>query len=188
MTSSIVLVDDPIQSRRRFCLFAGAALAAPWIATSRRACASAIARTLAFDHTHTGEKLSIEYAIGDAYVPQALKALEFLLRDFRTNESHPIDPKLFDQLHLLAQVTGSRTPYQIISGYRSPATNDQLRKQSRGVASHSLHLDGCAIDVRLGDVKLADLRDAALSMKAGGVGYYPGSNFVHLDTGGVRRW
>jgi uncharacterized protein YcbK (DUF882 family) len=188
MTSSNIAANDPIQSRRRFCVAAGAALAAPWILTSRRAFASATPRVLAFDHTHTGERLSIEYAIGDVYVPQALKALDFLLRDFRTNESRPIDPKLFDQLHRLAQVTGSRAPYQIISGYRSPATNDQLRKQSRGVASHSLHLDGCAIDVRQGDVKLADLRDAALSLKAGGVGYYPGSNFVHLDTGGVRRW
>ena len=96
--------------------------------------------------------------------------------------------KLLDQLHALATVTGSRAPFEVISGYRSPATNASLRAKSGGVAVHSLHLEGRAIDIRLADVSLADLRDAAISLQAGGVGFYPQSRFVHVDTGRVRRW
>jgi uncharacterized protein YcbK (DUF882 family) len=146
------------------------------------------ARSLAFTHTHTGERLSVTFAHGETYIPAALGALNHLLRDFRNDAEHPIDPGLFDQLHALAAVTKSQAPFQIISGYRSPATNAQLRKASDGVASKSLHLAGQAIDIRLADVPLADLREAALSLRAGGVGYYPSSDFVHVDTGRVRRW
>jgi len=166
----------------------GALLAAPFVATPGRVRASG-PRTLAFRHTHTGETLAIAYASGDAYVAGALARIEWLLRDFRTGESKPIDPALLDQLHALAGVTGSRAPFEVISGYRSPATNAALRQRGGGgVATHSLHLEGRAIDVRLADVALADLRDAALSLHAGGVGYYPDSAFVHVDTGRVRRW
>ena len=127
-------------------------------------------------------------AYGETYVPAALGALNHLLRDFRNDAEHAIDPGLFDQLHALAAVTKSQAPFQIISGYRSPATNAMLHKLSGGVASQSLHLSGQAIDIRLADIPLADLREAALSLRAGGVGFYPGSNFVHVDTGRVRRW
>jgi uncharacterized protein YcbK (DUF882 family) len=176
-------------SRRRLIQWAGAALASSIVPVPSIAKALAQpVRALSFDHTHTGEKLSLEYAIGGAYVPQALQSLSHFLRDFRTGDAHPIEPRLFDQLYVLSQITGARKPFQVISAYRSPATNSDLRKHSNGVASHSLHLDGRAIDVRLADVRLADLRDAALSLKAGGVGYYPGSDFVHIDTGAVRRW
>lgn len=176
-------------SRRRFLRFAGAAVAAPMLGLARRSQAStAQPRALAFDHTHTGERLSVTYAAGDHYFPDALQALNRFLRDFRTGETHPIDPRLLDQLHLLRQVTQTKAPFQVISAYRSPATNRMLRDHSQGVASHSLHLQGQAIDIRLADVPLGDLRDAALSLRAGGVGFYRGPDFVHLDTGHVRRW
>jgi uncharacterized protein YcbK (DUF882 family) len=139
-------------------------------------------------HTHTGESLSLAYAHGDAYLPDALARLNWFLRDFRNGESRPIDPQLLDRLHLLGELTGTRAPFEVISGYRSPATNAALQQRGGGVASHSLHLEGRAIDVRLADVALADLRDAATSLRAGGVGFYPESRFVHLDTGRTRRW
>jgi uncharacterized protein YcbK (DUF882 family) len=145
-------------------------------------------RTLRFDHLHTGEHLAVEYFSSGAYVPDALRAIDTLLRDFRTGDVHPIDPKLLDLLHGLAGVTGSGRPFEVISGYRSPRTNQLLRSLSEGVAAGSLHLKGLAIDVRLADVRLAGLRDAAVAARLGGVGYYPASNFVHVDTGRVRTW
>jgi uncharacterized protein YcbK (DUF882 family) len=121
-------------------------------------------------------------------VPQALASVNYLLRDFRTGDVGVIDTRLLDLLHGLAMLTGSRRPFQIISGYRSPATNEALRQRSSGVASGSLHTLGQAIDIRLADVRLEALRDAARSMRSGGVGYYAASNFVHVDTGRVRTW
>ena len=110
------------------------------------------------------------------------------LRDFRNGEIGAIDPRLLDLLHRLRATTDSRQPFAVISGYRSPATNAALRLRSIGVASTSLHMRGQAIDIRLADVPLATLRDAARALGAGGVGYYPGSDFVHVDTGRVRTW
>ena len=176
-------------SRRRLLTAGAVAVAAPLLVFSRRSAASvASPRTLAFRHTHTGESLSIAFAQGERYVAEALARVNWLLRDFRNGAVQPIDPQLLDQLHAVAQLTGSSAPFEVISGYRSPATNEALHRKSRGVATRSLHLEGRAIDVRLPDVPLADLRDAALSLKAGGVGFYAESRFVHLDTGRVRRW
>ena len=155
---------------------------------SRRARASSAPRALALAHTHTGEALTVTYAVGDNYVPDALLAIDHFLRDFRNGETHRIDPALLDQLHLLATVTAARTPFAVISGYRSPQTNLMLRQHGHGVAARSLHLQGQAIDIRLADVSLDELHAAALSLRAGGVGYYPVSDFVHVDTGRVRRW
>lgn len=164
-------------------------LAGPLLVLSRRARAhGSLLRTLAFRHTHTGESLAIAYASGDSYLPEALARVNWFLRDFRSGESRAIDPQLLDQLHALSALTGSRAPYEVISGYRSPATNEALQRRGGGVATYSLHLEGRAIDIRLADVALADVRDAALSLRAGGVGFYPQSQFVHLDTGRVRRW
>lgn len=174
--------------RRRLVGAVAALAAAPMLSLGRRVHATALPRVLAFEHTHTGEKLTLTYAYGDSYVPQALAAIDRLLRDFRNGEMHAIDPSLLDQLHALASVVATKASFQVISAYRSPATNDMLRQHGSGVASQSLHLDGRAIDIRLADVPLADLRDAALSLRAGGVGYYPASAFVHIDTGRVRRW
>ena len=128
------------------------------------------------------------YAVEQSYVPDALSTLNRFLRDHYSGDIGRIDPRLFDLLHQVRTLVGGTQPFEVISGYRSPATNEALHRKSRGVATKSLHLEGRAIDVRLPDVPLADLRDAALSLKAGGVGYYAESRFVHLDTGRVRRW
>jgi uncharacterized protein YcbK (DUF882 family) len=125
---------------------------------------------------------------GGRYLPDALGAVKHFLRDFRTGEEHGIDEGLLDILHTLKRETGTSRPFEIISGYRSPKTNAMLRQHSEGVAAHSLHMNGQAVDVRLVDVPLARLRDRALALGRGGVGYYPTSNFVHVDTGRVRRW
>lgn len=149
-------------------------------------------RALSFVHTHTAEKLAIEYCCDGQYEPKALAKLNHLLRDFRTGEVKPIDPKLFDLLHELSTELGAEdAPYHIISGFRSPVTNQMLRARGgahTGVATTSLHMVGKAMDIRLPDVKLKSLREAAASLKRGGVGYYPSSNFVHVDTGRVRYW
>lgn len=146
------------------------------------------AKVLAFVNTHTGDTFSDAYWEGGAYVPDAMAEIKYVMRDHRSGEVHDIDPRLLDQLHTLKGALEASAPYQIISGYRSPATNAALRAHSSGVASRSLHMDGRAIDVRIGGVELARLRDAALNLRAGGVGYYEGPQFVHLDTGRVRRW
>ena len=175
-------------SRRRFVAAAGTFVAAPMLAFPRPAHAASIARALSFEHSHTGERLALTYAVGDAYVPRALQAVAHFLRDFRNGETHAIDPRLLDQLHALATATATKAPFEVISGYRSPMTNRRLRELGHGVAANSLHLTGQAIDIRLRDIALAELRDAALSFRAGGVGYYPTSDFVHIDTGPVRWW
>jgi uncharacterized protein YcbK (DUF882 family) len=143
---------------------------------------------LRFSHTHTGERLAIEYFSGGAYLPDALKTVNYVLRDFRTGDVHEIDPELLDLLYRVATVTDTSRPFQVISGYRSAATNGMLRNKSEGVAAGSLHMKGQAIDIRLADVPLAKLRTAALDARRGGVGYYPSSDFVHVDTGRVRTW
>lgn len=174
-------------SRRTF--LATVIAAVPAIAVPRRLRAeSAGIRTLRFTHTHTGERLAIEYFSGGTYLADALATVNYFLRDFRTGDVHDIDPGLLDLLHGLAAMTETSKPFQVISGFRSPATNDMLRHRSEGVAAGSLHMKGQAIDIRLGDVPLASLRRAALEVHRGGVGYYPASDFVHVDTGRVRTW
>ncbi len=150
--------------------------------------APAAPRKVALDILHTGEKLDALYFDKGAYVPDALHAVNYALRDFRTGDVHMIDPRLLDLLDAVAQRTGSRDPVQVICGYRSPKTNAMLHEHSEEVAAHSLHLQGQAIDIRLDDAALPHLHDAALKLGAGGVGYYPKSDFVHIDVGPVRRW
>ena len=145
-------------------------------------------RRLAFVNTHTGDTFNDAYWENGAYVPGAVEAIKHVMRDHRNNTTHDIDPHLFEQLHGLNGIIGASQPYQIISGYRSPQTNAMLHANSDGVAAHSLHMEGKAIDIRVAGVDLSRLRDAALSMNVGGVGYYPSSDFVHFDTGRVRRW
>jgi uncharacterized protein YcbK (DUF882 family) len=145
-------------------------------------------KTLSFEHTHTGEKLKLTYFERGNYIKGALQEINYLLRDFRTDDIHPIDTALLDQLFDLKQTLALNRPFQIISGYRSPFTNARLRKHSRGVAEHSLHLQGRAIDIRVERVSSKTIRNAALAMAQGGVGYYPRSNFVHLDSGRFRTW
>jgi len=174
-------------SRRLFLKTVAAAAPALWIPKMAFASETA-ARALNFLHTHTSERLSIEYFAGGGYLPGALTEVNHFLRDFRTGDIHVIDPGLLDLLHQLGATTGTAKPYQVISGYRSPATNAMLHAHSEGVASGSLHMQGQAIDIRLADVPLPRLHAAALSLKKGGVGYYPASDFVHVDTGRVRTW
>jgi uncharacterized protein YcbK (DUF882 family) len=177
----------PIPSRRGF--LGLAATAAAGLLMPKGAFAQPLApRVLRFDHTHTGEKLAIEYWKGGTYESDSLNAINHLMRDFQTGDVHPIDPPLLDLLHDLAEATGTSRPFEIISAYRSPATNAALRAHSTGVASNSLHLQGKAIDIRLTDVPLKHLHRAALESRGGGVGYYPDSNFIHVDTGRVRTW
>lgn len=145
-------------------------------------------RRLQFVNTHTGERLDEAYFEDGAYLPARMGMFDWVLRDHRSNDIFPIDRQLFDLLHELAATAGAPPRYQIISGYRTPATNAMLVATTDGVSSQSLHMQGKAIDVRLEGVPTARLRDLALARRAGGVGYYPVSDFVHLDIGRVRQW
>jgi uncharacterized protein YcbK (DUF882 family) len=176
------------QLLRQTSRWALAGAAWPLLALPVRA-ASADARSLQLDHTHTGEKISLVYASAGQYLPQALQQLNHFLRDHYTGEVGTIDPGLLDLLHAVQVSLGAPQPFQVISGYRCPQTNDRLRStRGGGVAKRSLHMDGKAIDVRIPGVPLTDLRDAALTLKTGGVGTYMRDQFVHVDTGRVRSW
>ncbi|MDW7773550.1 MAG: DUF882 domain-containing protein [Desulfobulbaceae bacterium] len=142
---------------------------------------------LTFYHTHTGEQLKLKYSL-DGWKSSTLNKLNYFLRDFRTGDVHPIDPLLLDILYGIRAKTGSRGIIEIISGYRSPKTNKMLQAKSGGVAGKSLHLKGQALDVRMTDLKTGKLRDVAVSLARGGVGYYAKSDFVHIDTGRFRTW
>ncbi|PIE65703.1 MAG: Twin-arginine translocation pathway signal [Desulfobacterales bacterium] len=145
-------------------------------------------RSLSFYHTHTCQSLDIVYAHGDCYDIKALKKIDDYLKDFRTGDKYPIDRRLLDQLWIIEQAMGKKGTFEVISGYRSPVTNESLRKNSSGVAKRSFHMQGRAIDIRFSGASTAEVRDFAVALKSGGVGYYPKSDFVHLDTGKVRTW
>jgi uncharacterized protein YcbK (DUF882 family) len=174
-----------IDRRRALALGGGALLACAVPATAR---AAVPIRRASFLSTHTGESLSVVYAENGVVVQDALRAVNRVLRDHRTGEVHAIDVRLLDLLDDLRRRLDASQPFHVISGYRSPATNAKLHAGSSGVASRSLHMSGMAIDVRLPRIRLADLRTNALGMRRGGVGYYPGSDFVHVDVGRVRSW
>jgi uncharacterized protein YcbK (DUF882 family) len=145
-------------------------------------------RSLSFVHTHTGETLSTVYFQNGNYLAPSLEHINRFLRDFRTNEVHSIDPGLLDILFDLQTNAHHTGPFEVISGYRSPQTNAALRRQSTAVAEHSMHMEGRAIDVRLRGFPTAKLRDLAIALHRGGVGFYEVSDFVHVDTGRVRTW
>ncbi|MBK5964948.1 hypothetical protein CCR95_12865 [Thiocystis minor] len=146
-------------------------------------------RQLSFHHLHTEERISVVYRIGDRYQRGALQQLNHFFRDFRTSETVAMDPQLFDLLYDVKTHLGDPDArFDVLSAYRSQTTNSMLRRSSRGVAKNSLHLTGQAIDVRFPDLSIRHIRDAAVTLGQGGVGYYPRSNFVHLDTGEVRCW
>ena len=146
------------------------------------------AKTLTFYHTHTGDRLRVTFAHGGSYDTDALETINGFLKDFRNGEKIAIDPALLDFLYDLQRRLNSSGTFEVISAYRSPQTNELLRSRSKSVARRSQHLLGKAIDVRLDDVELEKLHHTAVEMQRGGVGYYPKSNFVHLDAGRVRRW
>jgi uncharacterized protein YcbK (DUF882 family) len=174
--------------RRRF-LVGSLGAAAAVMGRGRSAAATALpAHRLEFYHVHTAEKLAITYREHGALIPDALIEVNRYLRDFRTDQIHDIDVELLDTLHALYTTFDGRGNFEVISGYRSPRTNAALRHATTGVAENSLHIQGRAIDVRLTSAKTTALRDAALALRIGGVGYYAESNFVHVDTGNVRAW
>jgi uncharacterized protein YcbK (DUF882 family) len=179
--------DDPVCSVRRRLLKGLGGLSLGLGCAARAHAVAAGECRLAFHHTHTDEQLSIVYRRDGRYLAPALERIDWLLRDFRTGEMRRMDPRLLDILHALSRSCDGDT-FEVVSAYRSPATNAMLRQSGDGVARRSLHLDGRAIDVRLTGFDTARLRDAALTLGRGGVGYYPSSNFVHLDTGRVRTW
>jgi len=160
-------------------VLAAAPLSSVWAASERR---------LALRNLHTGEQINQPYWMQGEYLPESLSAINSVLRDHRSGEVYPIDPGLLDLLSALRERLGSRHGYEVISGYRSPATNGMLRSAGNGVARRSLHMKGQAIDIRLPGTGLAQLHGAAREMKSGGVGLYTSSNFIHVDTGRVRYW
>jgi len=144
---------------------------------------------LHFFHTHTRERLNIVYRDGEGYNQDSLARLDSYLRDHRTGEIHEFDPRLFDLLHELTAMLGNPDlEIDVVCGYRTPWSNEFLRTRGRGVARHSLHMQAMAIDIRVPGIPTAQLRDVALALHRGGVGYYPASDFVHVDVGRVRRW
>lgn len=181
------MTNNKIYRRRSFLKYslgiaAGIALAGPF-----ESIAAFKEHPMSFYHTHTGEHFSMTYFCNRCS-SDTLKELNNFLRDFRTGDVHPIDPKLLDILYLIQRKSGSRGVIEVISGYRSPKTNRYLRSQSDFVARKSLHMKGQALDIRMADLKIEHLLDAAVSLHRGGVGYYPRSNFVHIDTGRFRTW
>jgi uncharacterized protein YcbK (DUF882 family) len=145
-------------------------------------------RSLAFQNPHTGDSLNLTYFEKGRYISDALDEISFLLRDYRTGDVYPIDPELLDQLHDLKQMLGLNQAFDVVCGYRSPLTNARLHAENSGVANNSFHMHGRAVDIRVERFDLRRIRNAALAMHRGGVGYYPESNFIHLDTGTFRTW
>lgn len=161
---------------------------APGRAFSFGGAGSSQVRSLSLYNIHTGESLSAEYYVNGRYEPEALRAFDNLLRDYHTDEVCQFDPRVLNQLFELRNALGSREAFHVCSGYRSPTTNENYRRAGARVAEHSFHMTGQAIDVFLPGRDLRQLRNVAVAMRAGGVGYYPGDGFVHLDSGPVRRW
>jgi uncharacterized protein YcbK (DUF882 family) len=174
--------------RRQFIKFGVLATATGIAPRLARAVTESTERRLAFYSTHTGEKLDVVYRIGNDYIPESLAQVNRVLRDHRNNEVCAIDLRLLDLLHTLSNSLQARGVFHVISGYRSPLTNAALASNSGGVAKHSLHVEGKAIDIRLPGLDLPQLRAAAVALRGGGVGYYSRSDFVHVDIGRVRYW
>ena len=184
-------MSNPFWTRRRLLATSLAATGAAVLARPRVALGAATAdapRWIELLNTPPGESLSLAWHAGRALAPGALSDLGHLLRDHRANEQHAIDPGLYEQMTAVALAAGRDARFEVISGYRSSGTNARLAAASAGVARRSLHMDGRAIDVRLKGATCTRVRDIALALACGGVGFYRKSDFVHLDTGRVRSW
>jgi uncharacterized protein YcbK (DUF882 family) len=166
---------------------AASGLAAPAVVRAQGYAGAGVRRAV-LHNLHTGDTFNDVFYANGAYVPGALAEAMRVLRDWRNGEEHVMDPRLFDTLHEINARLDTDRPFQVISGYRSPETNAMLHERSSGVAEHSQHTVGKAIDVRVEGVDLCNLHKAALSVGAGGVGFYPVSNFVHVDVARVRQW
>ena len=179
---------NPSCDRRRVLGLAVAAGCGLMLAAARPAGAQGATRKLEFHSLHTGEKLAATYWENGRYLATGLREIDHVLRDFRTGDVHPIDPALLDLLYRLRLAMDYDGPIAVISGYRCPATNAMLAARSKRVAKNSYHVRGMAIDFRLPGRQLATVRDSAVALALGGVGYYPESDFVHVDTGPPRAW
>lgn len=184
----VTTCDEPIVvERRRFLRTSAIGLAFGALLPFESVLASS-RREIALFNTHTDEKLRLCYYRDGQFLTEACQRLNHFLRDHRTGDVHPIDPRLYDMVYAVQTHLGHRGTVEIISGYRSPATNARLHHASSGVAKQSQHMLGKALDIRLSGMDTARVRDAAIALQAGGVGYYAQSDFVHIDTGRVRRW
>ncbi len=180
-----------ILGRRGLLLGAGAVVAgvsAPAVVRAQGVAPGGAVRRATLHNLHTEDTFDEVFYANGAYVPDALAEAMRVLRDWRNGEEHPMDPRLFDALHAISVRLDTSRPFQVISGYRSPSSNAMLHARSSGVAEHSQHMLGKACDVRVEGLELRDLHKAALDVAAGGVGYYPVSNFVHVDVARVRQW
>ncbi len=180
--------DTAHLDRRRFFLTGAAATGCLAARPSFAVAAPERPRALSFQNLHTGERVSTDYWADGQYIPGSLDEISRVLRDHRNGAKHAIDPKLLDLLHTVQARLETSQPFHVISGYRSPESNMKLAAASSGVATHSMHMDGKAIDIRIPGIALVNLHKAAKSLKGGGVGYYAASNFVHMDVGRVRYW
>jgi len=184
---------EDISSRRLFlkgfaCATGAAMIGSPSIVLASKNDMQLPQRKLAFHNLHTEEKKSLTYFNQGQYVSEAVHDLSYLLRDHRSGDMHTMDPELFNLLNDLQISLGGNKTFQVISGYRSPATNKMLTRQSSGVAKKSLHMQGKAIDIRVAGIDSRKVQQVAIDMARGGVGYYRSSDFVHIDTGNVRHW
>ncbi len=183
------IMDQFNATRRKLLALGGAALGASMLpGTAFATLSTPRPRILTLSNLNTGESIKAQFFDGKGYIQEELAKLNHFFRDYRSNKIKTIDTSLFDQLYRLQGLLGTRKPVQLISGYRSVDTNKELRAHSRGVAKNSYHTKGQAMDFHIEGISLSNVRKAALSMRAGGVGYYPSSNFVHIDTGPVRHW
>lgn len=182
------MLNKLIVSRRRALRFGLGAAVGSILGPIAHAAVPAAPRLLSFENLHTGERLQTAYWMGGGYDQAACRRIDWILRDHRAGLAAPIATDLLDLLHAIRMRLATDSSLQIISGYRSPKTNAHLVSAGSGVAANSLHMQGLAIDIRVPGCALVHLRDTAKSLKAGGVGYYPKSNFVHIDVGRVRYW
>ncbi len=185
--------DEQLLSQRRKFLKLGLVgvlgAVAPLVTTkSVFAASKSEAWKISFVNVKTRESFSGVYRVGDKYLPEAFERMNYVLRDFRTDEVFPMDPRIIDVMSIIRKKLGANNHYEILSAYRSPKTNNMLGNKTRGVAKNSFHMYGQAIDIRIPDHSTKSIRNVAKSIKVGGVGYYPRSNFVHIDTGSVRSW
>ena len=184
---SITALKNP--QRRLFTAGLGAGIGALALGATAPAMALSLPeRRLRLANAHTWEKLDIVYWADGDYIPEALAEISHLMRDHRANRSKAMDVKLIDQLYVLVSALETKERVHILSGYRTPETNAKLRKNSSGVAKFSLHMEARAMDINIPTISSKTIQKSAIAMKAGGVGYYPGSGFVHIDTGRVRSW
>lgn len=180
----------PCLTRRAFLTRAGLAAVGTLLMPKADVLAQAFSRerTISLHNVHTDEELTITCCPQQNYDRQTLQRFNEFLRDHHSEEIRDMDPALLDLLYAVSVFTGSTGTFKILSGYRSQETNDWLRKMRHGVAEHSMHIEGKAVDIRMSDVDIRTIRDVGLALQQGGVGYYPRSGFVHLDTGRIRSW